>query len=107
MTALQGALCRTLQGHGHWVNYLALNTNYVLNTGAFDPAKATIVHADCTLSGVISCISSLWYFITILVVFCFAIAKCHLGRIEFIHVLTYLLTCTFLHLHAILETDLE
>ena len=24
-----GALCRTLQGHGHWVNVLALNTDYV------------------------------------------------------------------------------
>lgn len=31
-----GALCRTLQGHAHWVNSLALNTDYVLRTGAFD-----------------------------------------------------------------------
>lgn len=37
---------RTLQGHGHWVNVLALNTDYVMRTGAFDPAKATIVHDD-------------------------------------------------------------
>jgi hypothetical protein len=37
---------RTLQGHGHWVNVLALNTDYVMRTGAFDPAKATIVHED-------------------------------------------------------------
>jgi len=35
---------RTLQGHGHWVNVLALNTDYVMRTGAFDPAKATLVH---------------------------------------------------------------
>ena len=28
---------RTLQGHGHWVNVLALNTDYVVRTGAFDP----------------------------------------------------------------------
>lgn len=39
-----GVLCRTLQGHGHWVNVLALNTDYVMRTGAFDPAKAKIVH---------------------------------------------------------------
>ena len=41
-----GVLCRTLQGHGHWVNVLALNTDYVMRTGAFDPAKATLVHQD-------------------------------------------------------------
>jgi len=32
----QGKLCRTLSGHGHWVNTLALNTDYVLRTGAFN-----------------------------------------------------------------------
>ncbi|XP_074640596.1 notchless protein homolog 1-like [Tubulanus polymorphus] len=37
-----GVLCRTLQGHGHWVNTLALSTDYVLRTGAYDPAKAVI-----------------------------------------------------------------
>ena len=37
---------RTLQGHGHWVNVLALNTDYVMRTGAFDPAKATLVHEN-------------------------------------------------------------
>lgn len=26
----------SLQGHGHWVNSLALSTEYVLRTGAFD-----------------------------------------------------------------------
>ena len=41
-----GALCRTLQGHGHWVNVLALNTDYVMRTGAFDPSKATLVQDD-------------------------------------------------------------
>ncbi|XP_068220700.1 notchless protein homolog 1 [Palaemon carinicauda] len=35
--ASDGVLCRTLQGHGHWVNTLALNTDYVLRTGAFEP----------------------------------------------------------------------
>merc|ERR1712218_638302 len=45
-----GALCRTLQGHGHWVNVLALNTDYVIRTGAFDPKDAKIVHDDKELS---------------------------------------------------------
>jgi len=31
-----GKLVRVLKGHGHWVNTLALNTDYVLRTGAFD-----------------------------------------------------------------------
>lgn len=34
---LQGAMCRTFQGHGHWVNTLALNTDYVLRIGAYEP----------------------------------------------------------------------
>jgi len=34
-----GVLCRTLQGHGHWVNTMALNTDYVIRTGAYEPAK--------------------------------------------------------------------
>ena len=32
----EGKLVRTLQGHGHWVNTLALNTDYVMRTGAID-----------------------------------------------------------------------
>ncbi|GAB0093248.1 Protein Notchless [Sergentomyia squamirostris] len=32
-----GTLCRTLTGHGHWVNCLALSTDYVLRTGPFHP----------------------------------------------------------------------
>ncbi|KAL0077431.1 quinon protein alcohol dehydrogenase-like superfamily [Phycomyces blakesleeanus] len=31
-----GALVKTLQGHGHWVNSLALSTDFVLRTGPFD-----------------------------------------------------------------------
>ena len=31
-----GTLCRTLRGHAHWVNSLALNTDHVLRTGAYD-----------------------------------------------------------------------
>eukprot|EP00878_Enallax_costatus_P029056 GHUV01031441.1.p1 GENE.GHUV01031441.1~~GHUV01031441.1.p1 ORF type:complete len:277 (+),score=58.53 GHUV01031441.1:422-1252(+) len=34
--AQEGKLVRTLKGHGHWVNTLALSTEYVLRTGAFD-----------------------------------------------------------------------
>jgi len=28
-------LCRTLEGHAHWVNTLALNVDYALRTGPF------------------------------------------------------------------------
>lgn len=45
-----GVLCRTLEGHGHWVNQLALSTDYVMRTGAFDPSEANIVHADHNFS---------------------------------------------------------
>jgi len=37
--AKDGVLCRTLEGHAHWVNTLALNTDYILRIGAFDPVK--------------------------------------------------------------------
>jgi len=33
-----GVLCRTLEGHGHWVNTMALNTDYAMRTGAYNPA---------------------------------------------------------------------
>lgn len=33
--AEDGALCRTLTGHAHWVNNLTLNTDYVLRGGPF------------------------------------------------------------------------
>eukprot|EP01100_Stratorugosa_tubuloviscum_P009626 TRINITY_DN402_c2_g1_i1.p1 TRINITY_DN402_c2_g1~~TRINITY_DN402_c2_g1_i1.p1 ORF type:complete len:496 (-),score=223.21 TRINITY_DN402_c2_g1_i1:156-1643(-) len=35
-TANEGKLIRTLSGHGHWVNTLAIHTDYALRTGAFD-----------------------------------------------------------------------
>ena len=44
-------MCRTLQGHAHWVNTLALNTDYVMRTGAFNPAKASIVYNEDTTTG--------------------------------------------------------
>jgi len=31
-----GKLIRKLLGHGHWINHLALNTDYVLRSGPFD-----------------------------------------------------------------------
>ncbi|CAH1173660.1 unnamed protein product [Phaedon cochleariae] len=37
--ANDGVLCRTLEGHAHWVNTLALSTDYILRIGAFDPIK--------------------------------------------------------------------
>ncbi|KAK9412575.1 notchless protein 1 like [Crotalus adamanteus] len=44
--AQDGILCRTLQGHAHWVNTMTLSTDYVLRTGAFEPAKASINPQD-------------------------------------------------------------
>lgn len=35
--AADGVLCKTFTGHAHWVNNLALNTDYVLRTGPFHP----------------------------------------------------------------------
>lgn len=35
--ASDGTLCKTFSGHAHWVNSLALNTDYVLRTGPFHP----------------------------------------------------------------------
>ena len=32
----QGNMIRELKGHGHWVNHMALNTDYSLRTGCFD-----------------------------------------------------------------------
>uniref|UniRef100_A0A8R1HZN2 WD_REPEATS_REGION domain-containing protein n=1 Tax=Caenorhabditis japonica TaxID=281687 RepID=A0A8R1HZN2_CAEJA len=37
-----GVLCRTMTGHAHWVNTLALNTDYVLRTSCFEPSKRCI-----------------------------------------------------------------
>lgn len=35
-----GALCRSLDGHAHWVNTLALSCDYIVRTGPFDPSKS-------------------------------------------------------------------
>ncbi|ETN70518.1 WD domain, G-beta repeat protein [Necator americanus] len=32
-----GIICRNLAGHAHWINTLALNTDYALRTSCFDP----------------------------------------------------------------------
>lgn len=53
----QGVLCRTLQGHAHWVNTMALSTDYVLRTGAFEPAEATVNPQD--VSGSCKCSAAL------------------------------------------------
>lgn len=34
-----GVMCRSLEGHAHWVNTLALSTDYAIRTGWFDPSK--------------------------------------------------------------------
>ena len=41
---LQGTLCRSLTGHGHWVNTLSLHTDYALRTGAYDPGNPSLQH---------------------------------------------------------------
>lgn len=38
-----GQLMKTLQAHGHWVNSLALNSDYVMRIGAFDPKNSSII----------------------------------------------------------------
>ncbi|KAK4883628.1 hypothetical protein RN001_006947 [Aquatica leii] len=37
--AKDGVLCRVLEGHAHWVNTLALSTDYILRIGPFDPVN--------------------------------------------------------------------
>ncbi|MCL4116844.1 UNVERIFIED_CONTAM: hypothetical protein GTU68_064523 [Idotea baltica] len=37
--AEDGVMCRTLEGHGHWVNTLALSTDYAIRTGASNPQE--------------------------------------------------------------------
>jgi hypothetical protein len=32
----RGTLVRVLEGHAHWVNTLALNTDYAIRTGPYD-----------------------------------------------------------------------
>uniref|UniRef100_A0A1I7ZTI3 WD_REPEATS_REGION domain-containing protein n=1 Tax=Steinernema glaseri TaxID=37863 RepID=A0A1I7ZTI3_9BILA len=34
-----GVMCRSLAGHAHWINTLALNVDYVLRTSCFEPEK--------------------------------------------------------------------
>jgi len=41
-----GVLVRSLTEHAHWINSISLSTDYLLRTGACDPAHATIVKSD-------------------------------------------------------------
>lgn len=44
-----GTLCRSLDGHAHWVNILALNCDYIVRTGPFEPvdlSRSKIVDTD-------------------------------------------------------------
>uniref|UniRef100_A0A1I8B332 WD_REPEATS_REGION domain-containing protein n=1 Tax=Meloidogyne hapla TaxID=6305 RepID=A0A1I8B332_MELHA len=34
-----GVLCRTLEGHAHWINTLASNVDYVIRIGSFSPEE--------------------------------------------------------------------
>lgn len=44
----QGKLIRELKGHGHWVNTLALSTEYVLRTGPYDHTGKQFATAEET-----------------------------------------------------------
>ena len=46
-----GALCRTLQGHGHWVNVLALNTGTTIHA-IFRSLLLSVISGRKTLLGV-------------------------------------------------------
>ena len=46
-----GALCRTLQGHGHWVNVLALNTGTTIHA-IFRLLLLSVISGRKTLLGV-------------------------------------------------------
>ncbi|CAI5442441.1 unnamed protein product [Caenorhabditis angaria] len=37
-----GVMCRSMGGHAHWINTLALNTDYALRTSCFEPSKRCI-----------------------------------------------------------------
>lgn len=41
LTLCSNLLNGGFQGHGHWVNSLALSTEYILRTGAFDHTGKT------------------------------------------------------------------
>uniref|UniRef100_A0A8R1XSW6 WD_REPEATS_REGION domain-containing protein n=1 Tax=Onchocerca volvulus TaxID=6282 RepID=A0A8R1XSW6_ONCVO len=48
--AEDGILCRTLAGHAHWVNTLALNVEYALRTSFYNALEqSTILHSDMTV----------------------------------------------------------
>lgn len=46
LSELMTFIMRCMQGHGHWVNTLALSTEYVLRTGPFDHTEKTYKSAD-------------------------------------------------------------
>ena len=50
----QGVMVRTLAGHGHWVNTLALSTDYVMRVGAYDPARGDVGHLADDAAGTAS-----------------------------------------------------
>ena len=41
-----GVMENELKGHAHWVNCLALSTDYVLRTGCFDHTKKEFAEGD-------------------------------------------------------------
>ncbi|RKO96503.1 hypothetical protein CXG81DRAFT_12855 [Caulochytrium protostelioides] len=45
-TSDNGRLCRTLAGHAHWVNHLALTSDYILRRGPFDHKTTSFADKD-------------------------------------------------------------
>eukprot|EP00672_Neobodo_designis_P028469 CAMPEP_0174853838 /NCGR_PEP_ID=MMETSP1114-20130205/29597_1 /TAXON_ID=312471 /ORGANISM="Neobodo designis, Strain CCAP 1951/1" /LENGTH=516 /DNA_ID=CAMNT_0016088505 /DNA_START=48 /DNA_END=1595 /DNA_ORIENTATION=- len=48
--AATGSPTQQLQGHGHWVNFLALSSDLVLRTGAFDHEQRSFADKDAAAS---------------------------------------------------------
>ena len=41
-----GVLCRTLSGHAHWINTLALNVDYILRIGSYSAGNKSAFETD-------------------------------------------------------------
>ena len=46
----RGKLIRSLKGHGHWVNALALSSEYALRTGAYDHTGSAPAGAEAGMA---------------------------------------------------------
>lgn len=56
-------MCRTLEGHAHWVNTLALSTDYVLRTEAIVKTSDKVLASDSKCNLLINSKHTIFYFI--------------------------------------------